>query len=119
MPNSIQNDLLSEYDVIFIGCSFNDYNIKQILLSLDKKRNNRIYAILKVPSFEELAKENKKKEVSVSTLKYKMLLNNYFDYYGVKVIWIKDYDEISIILNKIENSKNDIIINVDELAFDC
>ena len=35
-PNAIQNELFSENDIIFVGCSFNDSNIKQFLSSLDK-----------------------------------------------------------------------------------
>ena len=116
LPNSIQSDCFKYYDVIFIGCSFNDSNIKQILLSLEKNRKNRIYAIIKVPSFEELSKACKKKEVNISVLKYKMLLNNYLDYYGVKIIWIKDFDEIPTILDNINKSDTDIEINVDKLT---
>lgn len=116
LPNSIQIDCFKDYDVIFIGCSFNDSNIKQILLSLEKNRKNRIYAIIKVPSFEELSKACKKKEVNISVLKYKMLLNNYLDYYGVKIIWIKDFDEIPTILDNINKSDTDIEINVDKLT---
>lgn len=118
LTNSIQNSLYSENDVIFIGCSFNDSNIKQVLLSLDKKRKNRIYAIMKIPSFSELSKERKNKELAVSALKYKVLINNYLGYFGVKVIWIKEFDEIPNIIDAIDSSESDIKINVDDLTAD-
>jgi len=118
LPNSVQNNMFNEYDIIFIGCSFNDHNIKHVLLSLDKNRNNRIYAIMKTPSFEKLVNEKKKKEVLVSILKYKTLVNKYLDYYGVKAIWIKGFDEIPTILNNIKKSETDIEIDIDKITDD-
>ena len=116
--NHIQRSLFNKKDVIFIGCSFNDSNIKQVLLSLNENRTNRIYAIMKSPSFNDLIEGNKNKEANVSILKYKTLINNYLSYYGVKVIWIKDYRDISTIMNNIKKSTSDIEINVDEITSD-
>ena len=116
VPNLIQTNILNSNDVIFIGCSFNDSNIKQILLSLDENRNNRIYAIMKIPSFKELIIGQRKKEIEISSLKYKTLLNNYLNYYGVKIIWVNDFKEIPAILDQIKESDDDIEIDVDSIC---
>jgi hypothetical protein len=114
--NSIQKDLMNTNDVIFIGCSFNDSNLKQILLSLDENRTNKIYAVIKTPSFDDLINLKKKKEAVIAILKYKLLVNHYFNYYGVKTIWVKDFNNIPTLLNHIKKSKADIEINVDNIT---
>ena len=70
---------------------------------------------MKVPTFSELVNAHKQKELEVSIIKYKMLLNNYLGYYGVKPIWINDFKDISTIIDSIDYSENDIEINVDYL----
>ncbi len=58
--NTIQQKILQDYNVIFVGVSFTDANLKALLRKrMEKPLKNKIFGFLKLPSFE--GNENEKK----------------------------------------------------------
>ena len=99
--NTIQKKTYSEKDVLFIGCSFNDINLRRILQSLKNGRSNKLYAITKVPEFENL--KNKPKEKTIASIKYKYIIEEYYKKLNLIPIWVNDYKEIISIIDNIGN----------------
>lgn len=98
--NEVQRQILSTYNTIFVGVSFTDGNLKDILrdrLSKNEKPDNEIFGFLKVPSFE-----GKGKEIEMMENIYKIILQNYFTSLGVKILWVKEYDEIPKMIDLIK-----------------
>lgn len=88
--NTIQSKLLENYNVIFVGVSFVDSNMKERLrIRKMKGCTNEIFAFLKLPEFE-----GKGTEIKIMESKYKLIQQNYFDTLGVKILWVKDFNEI-------------------------
>lgn len=95
--NSIQMKILRNYNVIFVGVSFTDTNLKALLRKrLDEHHTNDIFGFLKLPSFE--GNENERKLLEN---KYKLIQQSYFDSLGVKILWVNDFDEIPKEIDKI------------------
>ena len=96
--NITQKNLFNKYNVIFVGVSFTDGNLKEILRKRIIKGENvpQLYAFYKLPNFEKRGREQK-----IIETKYKILQQSYFDTLGIKIIWIKDYKEIPNKLNLI------------------
>lgn len=94
--NDTQKNLFNKYNVIFVGVSFTDGNLKEILRkrAISSDRVPQLYAFYKLPNFEKKGREQK-----IIETKYKLLQQSYFDTLGIKIIWIKDYKEIP---NKID-----------------
>ena len=88
--NKIQSRIFNSKNVIFVGVSFIDANIKQILRSrLEKGSRNYIFGFIKLPSFEMAGTCKKLVEN-----KYKFIQECYFNSLGVKILWVNDYNEI-------------------------
>lgn len=88
--NKIQSRIINSKNVIFVGVSFTDANIKQILRSrLEKGSRNYIFGFIKLPSFEMAGTCKKLVEN-----KYKFIQECYFNSLGVKILWVNDYNEI-------------------------
>lgn len=95
--NTTQSTILNTKNVIFVGVSFTDSNMKEIL----RKRvstgfSNIIFAFLKLPNFD-FEGINKK----LMENKYKLIQQCYFDSLGVKILWVDDFDEIPKQINSI------------------
>ena len=91
-----QKNLFSKYNTIFVGVSFTDGNLKEILRKRIISGENvpQLYAFYKLPNFEKKGREQK-----IIETKYRILQQSYFDTLGIKIIWVKDYEEIP---NKID-----------------
>lgn len=88
--NTIQSKILNNKNVIFVGVSFTDSNMKEILrkrVSLDS--SNHIFAFLKLPDFDFEGMNKKLMEN-----KYKLIQQCYFNSLGVKVLWVNNFGEI-------------------------
>lgn len=88
--NIKQEEIFFSKNVLFVGVSFTDSNMKEIL----RKRvsvgySKSIFAFLKLPDFKFEGTNNKLMEN-----KYKLILESYFDSLGVKILWVHDFDEI-------------------------
>ena len=95
--NTTQENTFLNENVVFVGCSFADANIKDLLRKTkDKRIDNKIYAFLKVPSFKAAGND-----MSVLKDDYIAIQNEYFKSLGVEIIWVDDYDEIPIIINSL------------------
>ena len=95
--NTTQSTILNTKNVIFVGVSFTDSNMKEIL----RKRvstgfSNIIFAFLKLPNFD-FEGINKK----LMENKYKLIQQCYFDSLGVKILWVDNFDEIPKQINSI------------------
>ena len=95
--NMIQKNIFSSYNVIFVGVSFTDSNIKEILRerALTNYKNS-IFGFLKLPSFSA-----KGRELDIMINKYKLIQQSYFDTLGVKILWVKEFSEIPDWINKL------------------
>lgn len=88
--NSIQENILKMYNVIFVGVSFTDANLKEHLRKrLSSTPSNTIFCFLKLPTFDGLGANKKLIEN-----KYKFIQQSYFDTLGVKILWVNEFDEI-------------------------
>lgn len=88
--NVTQNKILYNKNVIFVGVSFTDSNMKEILRKrLSRGCSNSIFAFFKLPKFNFEGVNNKLMEN-----KYKLIQESYFDSLGVKVLWVHDFGEI-------------------------
>lgn len=96
--NVTQKNLFNRYKVIFVGVSFTDSNLKEILRKriIDGENLPQLYAFYKLPDFEKKGREKK-----IIEIKYKILQQNYFDTLGIKIIWVRDYREIPNKINLI------------------
>lgn len=95
--NEIQSTILNAKNVIFVGVSFTDSNMKEILRKrVSNGFSNIIFAFLKLPNFE-FEGINKK----LMENKYKLIQQFYFDSLGVKILWVDDFDEIPKQINSI------------------
>ena len=96
--NTTQKNLFNKYNVIFVGVSFTDGNLKEILRKriISGENMHQLYAFYKLPDFEKKGREQK-----IIETKYKILQQSYFDTLGIKIIWIKDYKEIPNKINSI------------------
>lgn len=96
--NSIQRDILTRNNVIFVGVSFTDANLKAILRErMEIPHFNDIYGFLKLPSFE-----GKGIEMKIMENKYKLIQQNYFKSLGVKILWVREFDEIPKVIDNIK-----------------
>ena len=100
--NSVQKRIYNEKDVVFIGCSFNDINLRSILQNLSVERTNKLYAIVKTPNFDMLSEKIKEKKVAIA--KYKMIVEQYYNEINVIPIWINDFNEIGEVISSIDKS---------------
>ena len=89
--NITQKNLFNRYKVVFVGVSFTDGNLKEILRKRIINGGNlpQLYAFYKLPDFEKKGREKK-----IIETKYKILQQSYFDELGIKIIWVRDYKEI-------------------------
>lgn len=95
--NAKQSTILNTKNVIFVGVSFTDSNMKEILRKrVSKGFSNIIFAFLKLPNFD-FEGINKK----LMENKYKLIQQFYFDSLGVKILWVDDFDEIPKQINSI------------------
>ena len=95
--NTIQNRILSMYNVVFVGVSFTDSNMKAMLWErLSNSPKTSIFAFLKLPKFQGNGTEIKRMEN-----KYKLLQQTYFDSLGVKILWVKEHTDTPNEIDKI------------------
>ncbi len=95
--NTTQSTILNSKNVIFVGVSFTDSNMKEILRKrVSNGYSNIIFAFLKLPNFD-FEGINKK----LMENKYKLIQQCYFDSLGVKILWVDDFDEIPKQINLI------------------
>lgn len=95
--NTTQSKILNTKNVIFVGVSFTDSNMKEILRKrVSKGFSNIIFTFLKLPNFD-FEGINKK----LMENKYKLIQQFYFDSLGVKILWVDDFDEIPKQINSI------------------
>lgn len=95
--NTKQDYIFNNYNVLFVGVSFTDSNMKERLRERKTKNfTNNIYGFLKLPKFK-----GKGTEIDVMRNKYKLIQQSYFDSLGVKILWVDDYDEIPVRINSI------------------
>lgn len=106
--SKLRGDLLDK-TFIFIGFSFEDPNLETILAKLRilLEENPRIhYCFLKKVSIKDFEDENLKKEERIEKYEYQLnkqeLKINDLLRYGIKVILVNEYNEITEILRKIE-----------------
>ena len=100
-PNSFSNQtqsaILNNKNVIFVGVSFTDSNMKEILRQrVVQEYYNTIFAFIKLPNFD-FEGINKK----LMENKYKLIQQCYFDSLGVKILWVNNFDEIPKQINLI------------------
>lgn len=106
--NALQNDLLNN-TFLFFGFSFDDPNLQNILSKvriMTSETNRRHYCILKEVTvddeeFEEMD-DNKKKEVFNYRHRLQRLKVNDLKRYGIHAVLVKDYDEMTNILQSIK-----------------
>ena len=96
--NTKQKYLFDNYNVIFIGISFTDSNLKEILREriANKNAQTQLFAFFKLPKFKVKGREKK-----IIEEKYKILQQSYFDTLGVKIIWVNEFVEIPGMINNI------------------
>ena len=95
--NIKQTEILQSKNVIFVGVSFTDSNMKEILRKrVAKGYSNSVFAFFKLPEFKFEGTNNELME-----RKYKLIQEYYFDSLGVKVLWVHDFDEIPKKINSI------------------
>ena len=96
--NTKQKYLFDNYNVIFIGISFTDSNLKEILREriANKNAQTQLFAFFKLPKFKVKGREKK-----IIEEKYKILQQSYFDTLGVKIIWVNEFAEIPGMINNI------------------
>lgn len=95
--NTIQRRILNTYNVIFVGVSFVDTNMKERLRErMMQAYSNKVFAFLKLPKFD-----GKGTEIKVMESKYKFIQQTYFDSLGVKILWVNEYDDIPKEIDKI------------------
>ncbi len=95
--NDTQRRILNNYNTVFVGVSFTDQNMKEILRDRIKKGSNTLlFGFLKLPSFS-LAGTGKE----LVKNKYKFIQQCYFDSLGVKIIWVDDYSDIPLKIDAI------------------
>lgn len=95
--NSTQRDILKKYNTVFVGVSFTDQNMKEILRDRMKERSDTLlFGFLKLPSFS-LAGTGKK----LIKNKYKFIQQCYFDTLGVKIIWVDKFEDIPKMIDEI------------------
>ena len=96
--NVAQEDILNNKNVVFVGFSFTDSNVKELLRVRNTiKHTNDIYGFLKLPNFPNLSGVEKK----IAEEKYKLVNQTYFDSLGVKIIWAREYEDIPDMINKL------------------
>lgn len=96
--NNTQKKLFNKYQVVFVGVSFTDGNLKEILRKriINGENITQLYAFYKLPDFDKKGREKK-----IIETKYKILQQSYFDTLGIKIIWVRDYKEIPEKINLI------------------
>lgn len=88
--NVEQTNILFQKNVIFVGVSFTDSNMKEILRKrMSFEHSNEIFAFLKLPNFDYDGINKKLIENQ-----YKIIQQRYFDSLGVKILWVNDFSEI-------------------------
>ena len=88
--NIEQTNILFQKNVIFVGVSFTDSNMKEILRKrMSLKHSNEIFAFLKLPNFDYDGINKKMIENQ-----YKIIQQRYFDSLGVKILWVNEFSEI-------------------------
>ena len=99
--NMTQMRLLGQFTGLFVGLSLEDPDIRRLIDVTHKQYPEQInYAIL--PRKEALSTGGKSKEVILRNL-FEEVETNSFEKIGVKVIWVDDFKEIPVILQKIAN----------------
>ena len=95
--NKRQTTILQNKNVIFVGVSFTDSNMKEILRKrVERGYKNVVFAFFKLPSFDVDGINSK-----LIINKYKLIQNCYFDSLGVKILWVDNFDEIPKQINQI------------------
>ncbi len=97
--NSVQKRILESKNVIFVGFSFTDTNVKEILRERhnnSEPSQNSIFAFRKLPTFDFEGTNN-----ALIEKRYKDLFEKYFGSLGVIVVWVKDFNDIPKIINMI------------------
>lgn len=128
----LQGDLLSN-TFLFIGFSFDDPNLESILAKLSILMDGQLrrhYCFLKKVSetdaeFEKVPKEKLENEVDYRRLKQDLKIND-LRRYGIRVILVDEYEDITSILERIRSKyvsnrvfvsgAFDIIDGLDEIA---
>lgn len=89
--NIIQRDIFSTRNVFFIGCSFVDPNLKDVLKWRKRKNefDNRLIALFKRPDFKL---PNKTRKIAIG--KYCALKENYFRQIGVEIMWFDNFNDL-------------------------
>lgn len=81
---------MCKYDVFFVGCSFVDSNLKEILKTrMNSPHSNNLYAFMKIPNFELNGQIN-----NIAIAKYKIVKETYLRRLGVEVLWVNKFEDI-------------------------
>ncbi|MCI6357675.1 MAG: SIR2 family protein [Erysipelotrichaceae bacterium] len=97
--NKKQTDVFRKYNMIFVGLSFTDENLKaQLRKRKNEVHNNEFFCFLKLPSFIGTSIEQ-----SIMENKYKFIMQCYFDTFDVKILWVKEFDEIYKYIDELAN----------------
>lgn len=95
--NTIQDKILQTKNVIFIGVSFTDANMKERLRKrVELGCSNKVFAFLKLPTFNFEGTNNRLMEN-----KYRLIFQHYFQSLGVRILWVHNFDEIPKRINSI------------------
>ena len=99
-PNTVQLNLLMSFNVLFVGCSLKDPNIRRLLDICKKLRvGYKYFALMKVPDYESKKRWYARLR-SFSILKNveePLLIDR-----GVTPIWVDDYSDIPAKLDAIK-----------------
>ena len=91
--NDRQKMIINSNNVVFVGVSFTDQNMKEILRqrmeNSDNNPSNKLYGFMKVPKFDM-----KGTDIKFIENKYKIVQQTYFASLGVKILWVNDFKEI-------------------------
>jgi NAD-dependent SIR2 family protein deacetylase len=95
-PNLTMFESFSNNCCVFVGCSMTDPNVRRLLeLSQQRRPGARHWVILRAPEFKENSSDLNVIRSRIVNIQMKTLLS-----LGVRVIWIKSYDEIPQLIRK-------------------
>jgi len=90
--NRIQKKALKNDICFILGHSLNDPNLKRLLLK--RRKNDHIYFFTKY--------ENGNQDNELDALN-RIILEDYYSSFNIRIIWLEDWDHIKIVLNRLAN----------------
>lgn len=107
--NRVQLDLLSKSTVIMLGLSLMDPNLRRLLEMSYKETKRKHFLIKKILSLKDLEKDFKRKSIPVPPMESLTLIRQttlsldqwVADSMGVQLIYVEQYNDISILFDEI------------------